>query len=360
MFDEFKKQADRVDEIDRLLSDPSVSADPAKCSVLLKERSRLVKWATKYRAFEKTRASLAEAETMAAGEKDAELRELAKAEVLDLKEAEGRMRLEFEEQLLSADADTARSVIVELRPGVGGDEAALFAQELLQMYLKFAKSRGWATDLIEVVTTALGGLNYATFSIEGEDVYKHLRFESGTHRVQRVPATEASGRVHTSTATVAVLPQAEDVDVTINDKDLRIDTYSAGGPGGQHVNKTQSAVRITHLPTNIVVQCQDQRSQLRNRDLAMRWLRAKLYEHEQTKQKKAMSDLRRSQIGSGDRSEKIRTYNFHDNRITDHRIGFSIHNLAGFMEGDLEPMVVKLLEADRAEKLKALGAGKKP
>jgi peptide chain release factor 1 len=358
MFEDFKKQADRVDEIDRLLADPAVSADPAKCSVLLKERSRLVKWATKYRDFERIRKQLAEAESMASG--DPEMRDLAQAEVRELKETEARMRLEMEEQLLSADADTSRSVIIELRPGVGGDEAALFAQELLQMYLKYAKRKGWATDLIEVVNTALGGLNYATFSIEGEDVYKHLRFESGTHRVQRVPATEASGRVHTSTATVAVLPQAEDVDVTINDKDLRIDTYSAGGPGGQHVNKTQSAVRITHIPTNIVVQCQDQRSQIRNRDLAMRWLRAKLYEHEQTKQKKAMSDLRRSQIGSGDRSEKIRTYHFKDNRITDHRIGFSIHDLTGFMEGDLDPMVVKLQEADRAEKLKALGSGQKP
>ena len=360
MFEEFKKQADRVDEIDRLLSDPAVSADPAKCSVLLKERSRLVKWATKYRDHESVAKRLAEAEAMVAAERDPEMRALAEEEVRELKETAGRLRLEMEEQLLSADSDTSRSVIVELRPGVGGDEAALFAQELLQMYMKYAKRKGWTTDVIEVVNTALGGLTYATFSIEGEDVYKHLRFESGTHRVQRVPATEASGRVHTSTATVAVLPQAEDVDITINDKDIRIDTYSAGGPGGQHVNKTQSAVRITHLATNIVVQCQDQRSQIRNRELAMRWLRAKLYEHEQTKQKKAMSDLRRSQIGSGDRSEKIRTYHFKDNRITDHRIGFSIHDLAGFMEGDLDPMVAKLLEADRAEKLKTLGSGQKP
>jgi peptide chain release factor 1 len=360
MFEEFRKQADRVDEIDRLLIDPAVAADPARCSALLKERSRLVKWATKYRDHEKTLKQLAEAEAMAAGEKDPELRELAGLEVRELKDTESKMRHEMEEQLLSADADTSRSVIVEIRPGVGGDEAALFAQELLQMYLKFTKRRGWTPDLIEVVNTDLGGLNYATFSVEGEDVYKYMRFESGTHRVQRVPATEASGRVHTSTATVAVMPQAEDVDVVVNEKDLRIDTYSAGGPGGQHVNKTQSAVRITHLPTNIVVQCQDQRSQIRNRELAMRWLRAKLYEHEQTKQKKAMSDLRRSQIGSGDRSEKIRTYNFHDNRITDHRIAFSLHNLTGFMEGDLDLMIAKLLEADRAEKLKALGAGKKP
>src|SRR5262245_7492457 len=360
MFEEFKKQADRVDEIDRLLSDPAVSADPARCSTLLKERSRLVKWAGKYRDYEKAEKDRADAESMAAGEKDSAMRELAQEEVRGLKEKAEKLKLEMEEQLLSADADTSRSVIVEIRPGVGGDEAALFAQELLQMYLKFAKRRGWTAELIEVVNTDLGGLNYATFSIEGEDVYKHLRFESGTHRVQRVPATEASGRVHTSTATVAVMPQAEDVDVTVNDKDLRIDTYSAGGPGGQHVNKTQSAVRITHLPTGIVVQCQDQRSQIRNRELAMRWLRAKLYEHEQTKQQKAMSDLRRSQIGSGDRSEKIRTYHFKDNRITDHRITFSIHDLTGFMEGDLDPMIAKLLEADRAEKLKALGAGKKP
>src|SRR6185503_10288689 len=198
MFDDFKKQADRVDEIDRLLQDPAVSADPAKCSALLKERSRLVKWATKYREFENTQKHLAEAETMAAGEKDPEVRELAQAEVTELKEAASKMRLEMEEQLLSADADTARSVIIEIRPGVGGDEAALFAQELFQMYLKYAKRRGWTQDIIEVVSTDLGGLNYATFSIEGEDVYKYLRFESGTHRVQRVPATEASGRVHTS------------------------------------------------------------------------------------------------------------------------------------------------------------------
>jgi peptide chain release factor 1 len=360
MFDDFKKKADRVDEIDRLLTDPAVSADPARASALLKERARLTKWATKFRELEKSQKHLAEAEALAAEEGDPKMRAMAEQEVRELKESTGMLQREMEEELLSSDTDTSRSVIVELRPGVGGDEAALFAQELLQMYLKYSRRKGWTTDLIEVVNTDLGGLNYATFSIEGEDVYKHLRFESGTHRVQRVPSTEASGRIHTSTATVAILPQAEDVDVAINDKDLRIDTYSAGGPGGQHVNKTQSAVRITHIPTNIVVQCQDQRSQIRNRDLAMRWLRAKLYEYEQTKQKKAMSDLRRSQIGSGDRSEKIRTYNFRDSRVTDHRIGFSVHNLSEFMEGALDDMVVKLQEADRAEKLKSLGAGRKP
>ncbi|HTF57653.1 MAG TPA: peptide chain release factor 1 [Planctomycetota bacterium] len=360
MFEEFRRRADRVDEIDRLLADPAVSSDPARASALMKERARLTKWATKFRELEKGQKHLAEAVTLAAEESDPKMRSMAAEEVRELKETTGALRREMEEELLSSDTDTSRSVIVEIRPGVGGDEAALFAQELLQMYLRYAKKKGWTTELIEVVTTDLGGLNYATFSIEGEDVYKHLRFESGTHRVQRVPSTEASGRVHTSTATVAILPQAEDVDVSINDKDLRIDTYSAGGPGGQHVNKTQSAVRITHIPTGIVVQCQDQRSQIRNRDLAMRWLRAKLYDYEQTKQKKAMSDLRRSQIGSGDRSEKIRTYHFRDSRVTDHRITFSVHNLSEFMDGDLDEMVAKLQEADRAEKLKTLGAARKP
>jgi peptide chain release factor 1 len=359
VFEEFRKMADRVDEIDRLLADPAVAADPAKCSVLMKERARIARWGARYREYEKALRHIEEAEAMLAAGADPEFRAMAEDEARALRPEVERMRREMEEHLLSADSESSRSVIVEIRPGVGGDEAALFAQELLQMYLKYAKRKGWTTELIEVVNRELGGLNYGTFSIEGEEVYRHLRFESGTHRVQRVPATEASGRVHTSTATVAVMPQAEDVEISINDKDLRIDTYSAGGPGGQHVNKTQSAVRITHLPTNIVVQCQDQRSQIRNRELAMRWLRAKLYEHEQSKQQKVLSDLRRSQIGSGDRSEKIRTYNFHDNRVTDHRIGFSLHNLAEFMEGYIDEMIGKLQEADRAEKLKALGAGKK-
>ncbi|MBI4564803.1 MAG: peptide chain release factor 1 [Planctomycetes bacterium] len=359
MFEKIRDMADRFDEIDRLLIDPAVAADPAKCSTLMKERARLSKWAERYREYEKLLRHISETEAILRQEQDAELRAMAQDELASLSAREEKARLDMEEFLLSEDSETSRSVIVEIRPGVGGAEAALFAYELMQMYLKYARRRDWTVELIEVVTTDLGGLNYGTFTIEGEDVYKFLRFESGTHRVQRVPATEASGRVHTSTATVAVLPQAEDVDITINDKDLRIDTYSAGGPGGQHVNKTQSAVRLTHLPTGIVVQCQDQRSQIRNRELAMRWLRAKIYEHEQAKQKKAISDLRRSQIGTGDRSEKIRTYNFHDNRVTDHRIGFSVHDLNGFMEGEMEEMIAKVLEADRAEKLKILGAAKK-
>lgn len=359
MFDKFRKLADRLDEIDRVMADPAVAGDPAKASALMKERARIVKWATKYRDYEQTLKRLDEAREMARAEKDPELRKMAEEETRELEAAEAKARSEMEEELLSADEDSSRSAIVEIRGGVGGDEASLFAGELMEMYLKYAKRRGWSVELIEVDKTDLGGLNKATFTIEGDDVYRFLRFESGTHRVQRVPATEASGRVHTSTATVAIMPQAEDVEIEINDKDVRIDTYSAGGPGGQHVNKTQSAVRLTHLPTGIVVQCQDQRSQIRNRDLAFRWLRAKLYEHEQSKRKKAMSDLRRAQIGTGDRSEKIRTYNFHDSRVTDHRIGFSVHNLPEFLQGDFDEMIGELQKAERAEKLKVLAAADK-
>ncbi len=354
MFDKFKKMAERLDEIDRLMTQPEVAGNSAKAQILMKERARLLKWATKYREFEALLKRKAEAEHMAKAETDPELRAMADEEIKACAADEAKLRAEMEEELLSADEDSGRNVIVEIRPAAGGDEAALFASELMEMYLKFAKARGWTVELLDIQKSDLGGLKYANFSVEGEEVYRHLRFESGTHRVQRVPATEASGRVHTSTATVAVMPQAEDVEIDINDKDVRIDTYSAGGPGGQHVNKTQSAVRLTHIPTNIVVQCQDQRSQIRNRELAFRWLRAKLYEHEQSKQKKALSDLRRSQIGTGDRSEKVRTYNFHDNRVTDHRIGFSVHNLAEFLGGDIGEMIGELQKADRAEKLKIL------
>ncbi len=245
---------------------------------------------------------------------------------------------------------------MEIRPGVGGEEASLFAGELLDMYTRFAKKKGWDVQLMDVVHSDLGGLKYGVIAIEGEDVYKFLKFETGGHRVQRVPKTEASGRIHTSMATVAVLPQAEDVEVDINPQDVRIDTYSAGGPGGQHVNKTQSAVRLTHIPTGIVVQCQDQRSQTRNRELAWKALKSKLYEHFEEQKAKERRDLRRDQVGGGDRSEKKRTYNFPDSRITDTRLGASgsVHNLETFLQGDMDELMDRLLKWEREEKLKAL------
>jgi len=245
---------------------------------------------------------------------------------------------------------------MEVRPGVGGEEAALFAGELLEMYQRYSAKKGWEVQLMDVAHSDLGGLKYGVMAIEGDDVYKYLKFETGAHRVQRVPRTEAAGRIHTSIATVAVLPQAEDVEVEVNPQDVRTDTYSAGGPGGQHVNKTQSAVRLTHIPTNIVVQCQDQRSQTRNRDLAWKALKTKLFEYFEEQKAKERRDLRRSQVGTGDRSEKIRTYNFPDSRITDVRLGAtgSIHRLEDFLLGDLDELIERLLKIERDEKLKAL------
>ncbi|HEV3029911.1 MAG TPA: PCRF domain-containing protein, partial [Planctomycetota bacterium] len=261
-----------------------------------------------------------------------------------------------EEMALSSDATSARSAIMEIRPGVGGEEASLFAGELLEMYTRLAGRKGWDVQLMDVAHSDLGGLKYGTLAIEGEDVYKFLKFETGAHRVQRVPRTEASGRIHTSIATVAVLPQVDDVEIEINPQDVRTDTYSAGGPGGQHVNKTQSAVRLTHLPTNIVVQCQDQRSQTRNRELAWKALKTKLFEHFEDLKAKERRDLRRTQVGTGDRSDKIRTYNYPDNRITDTRLGASgsVHNLEGFLQGDMDELMERLLKWEREEKLKAL------
>ncbi|MBI2932961.1 MAG: peptide chain release factor 1 [Planctomycetes bacterium] len=354
MLDQVKKHVDRSDEIERLLADPAVASDPLRSAALLRERASLAKWVAPWRELDSVRKQKADAHAMLQGESDPELRKMAQAEIEALDAREGPLLKRLEEMLLDTDEESSRNVIIEIRPGVGGEEAALFASELLRMYMKYAERRGWKVDLMDTQVTDLGGLKYGSLSVEGEDVYKYLRYESGTHRVQRVPATEASGRVHTSTATVAVMPQAEDVDVEINPADLQVDTFSAGGPGGQHVNKTQSAVRITHLPTGVVVACQTQRSQIQNRKLALQWLRARLYERQQEEKARRRRDLRRSQIGTGDRSEKIRTYNFHDNRITDHRITFSVHNLAGFLEGDLDLMIGKLLEVEREEKLKKL------
>ena len=353
MLDPFRQKADRYDEIEKLIQDPNVIAQPARYAALMKERGRLLKVVAPFKELESVQARKKDTQALLA---DPEMKAEAEAEVAALAKREAELVAKLEEMALSNDAQEARSVILEIRPGVGGEEASLFARELLDMYVAYAKAKGWDVQLMDVVHTDLGGLKYGTLAVDGDDVYKFLKFETGAHRVQRVPKTEASGRIHTSISTVAVLPQAEEVEVEVKPQDVRIDTYAAGGPGGQHVNKTQSAVRLTHVPTGIVVQCQDQRSQTRNRELAWRWLRAKLYDHYEELKARERRDLRRTQVGTGDRSEKIRTYNFHDNRITDHRITFSVHNLEEFLhQGMMDDMIAKLQEVERQKKLEALG-----
>ncbi len=353
MLDQFRDKARRLDEVGRLMEDPAIAADPARSASLSKERGQLLKTLGPYLEFEKVRKDLEGARALLA---DPEMKADAEKEIAELQGKESALLAQLEELALSSDGQSARSVIMEVRPGVGGEEAALFAGELLEMYQRYAAKKGWEVQLMDVAHSDLGGLKYGVMAIEGDDVYKFLKFETGAHRVQRVPRTEAAGRIHTSIATVAVLPQAEDVEVDVNPQDVRIDTYSAGGPGGQHVNKTQSAVRLTHIPTNIVVQCQDQRSQTRNRDLAWKALRTKLFEHYEEQKAKERRDLRRSQVGTGDRSEKIRTYNFPDSRITDVRLGASgsIHRLQEFLLGDIDELVERLQKLEREEKLKAL------
>jgi len=353
MLDQIKQKAARFDQIEKLILDPSITSQPAQYASLMKERGQLLKSVQPYKELESIQKRKTDAQALLA---DPDMKAEAEAEVAALTKREAALLAQLEEIALSSDATSARSAIMEIRPGVGGEEASLFAGELLEMYTRFAGKKGWDVQLMDVVHSDLGGLKYGTIAIEGEDVYRFLKFETGAHRVQRVPKTEASGRIHTSIATVAVLPQAEDVEIDINPQDVRTDTYSAGGPGGQHVNKTQSAVRLTHIPTNIVVQCQDQRSQTRNRELAWKALKTKLYDHFEELKAKERRDLRRTQVGTGDRSDKIRTYNFPDNRITDTRLGASgsVHNLEGFLQGDMDELMDRLLKWEREEKLKAL------
>jgi peptide chain release factor 1 len=353
MLDQIRQKAARFDEIERLIQDPNVASQPAQYAALMKERGQLLKVVAPYKELESVQKQKKDAQGLLS---DPELKAEAEDEVAALLKREAELLAALEELALSSDATSARSVIMEIRPGVGGEEASLFAGELLNMYERFSAKKGWDAQRMDVVYSDLGGLKYGTMSIEGEDVYKFLKFETGAHRVQRVPKTEASGRIHTSIATVAVLPQAEDVEIEVNPQDVRIDTYSAGGPGGQHVNKTQSAVRLTHLPTNIVVQCQDQRSQTRNRELAWKALKSKLFDHFEELKARERRDLRRTQVGTGDRSDKIRTYNFPDSRITDTRLGASgsVHNLESFLQGDMDELMDRLLRWEREEKLKAL------
>lgn len=355
IFEKLREMVREFDEVERLIVDPAVLAQPARYAALMKRRGALNKYVSRFREWEEVHRQRDEAAAMAS---DPEMKRLAEEEVKTLTAREEALVRELEDLVLSEDREGASNAIVEVRPGTGGEEASLFAAELLRMYTRFAERKGWTLEIMDQAETDLGGLKSATISISGEDVFKHLRYESGTHRVQRVPATEAAGRIHTSAATVAVLPEAEEVDITFRPEDLEIKAVRASGPGGQHVNKTSSAVSIKHLPSGLVVECMTQRSQHQNKDYALRLLRTRLQEKAVSEKKAERDAMRRNQIGSGDRSEKIRTYNFPQSRITDHRVGFTTHALQAVLDGALDEMVSALQEADRAAQLKAMAKGK--
>ena len=350
MREKLKELILRYEDLQAQLADPSVYADAGRLRDVNRELKDLAPVAEACRAYEQAAAAAAAAEDLLS---DPELRELAQEERAAARAEMDRLREEIRVLLLPKDPNDQRSVILEVRSGVGGEEGALFAAAILRMYTMYAQRRGWRTEMLNLNETELGGIKECSVLIEGEGVWSRLKFESGVHRVQRVPVTESSGRIQTSAATVAVLPEAEEVDVAIDPKDLQIDTYRSSGAGGQHVNKTESAIRITHLPTGLVVECQDERSQYKNKDKAMRVLRSRLYDMERERQAAATAAERRSQVGSGDRSEHIRTYNFPQGRVTDHRIGLTLYKIDAVMDGDLDELVDALVTADQAEKLKA-------
>jgi len=340
----------RAEEVARQLADPDTARNPAKLKQLGREYARLDAVRQTYQKLERLEGELAQAREVLA-DKDPEMAQLARADVERLRPEVERLERDLAELLTPPDPLADRDAIVEIRAGTGGDEAALFAADLFRMYTRFCERRGWKVEVLELSEGTLGGIKEAIFAVRGPKVYGTLRYESGVHRVQRVPATEAQGRIHTSAATVAVLPEAEEVDVKVEDKDLRIDVFRSQGPGGQSVNTTDSAVRITHLPTNLVVQCQDQKSQLQNKIKAMEVLRSRLLDRIVAEQESARARERRAMVGTGDRSAKIRTYNFPQNRVTDHRIGFSVHNLSDVMNGELDALIAALRLAGEKERL---------
>lgn len=345
----------RYDELTRLMGDPEVATDPDRLGKLAQERASLEEVVERFRNYRQTEQQLAESEELLASETDEDMRALVRQEVETLRARKDDLYAQLRLLMLPTDPNDERDVIMEIRAGAGGDEAGLFAADLYRMYARYAQLRGWKVDVIDSNESGIGGFKEIVFEIKGKGAYSRLKYESGVHRVQRVPATEASGRIHTSTATVAVLPEAEEVDVSINPNDLRIDIYHASGHGGQNVQKVATAVRITHVPTGIVVACQDERSQLQNKLRAMSVLRARLYDMEQQKQISERTESRRSQVGTGDRSEKIRTYNFPQNRVTDHRVDISIHDVPGVLQGDLDRFIDAVATADQAERLRAAG-----
>lgn len=351
MFDRLEELVNRYEELGIRLNDAQVIQDQAMWQKLMKEHAGLMPLVETYLAYKKVKAAAEEAKLILEEEKDEDLRQLAKEELGEAREKQERLEQELKVLLLPKDPNDEKNVFVEIRSGAGGDEAALFAAELYRMYGRYAERRGWRTELASLNENGLGGFKEVVFMVQGGGAFSRLKYESGVHRVQRVPATESGGRIHTSTVTVAVLPEAEEVDVEINPGDIRIDVFRSSGNGGQCVNTTDSAVRITHYPTGIVVSCQDEKSQLKNKDKAMKVLRARLYERELAKQQEEISADRRSQVGTGDRSEKIRTYNFPQTRVTDHRIKLTTHRIGEIMDGDLDEIIDGLITADQAAKL---------
>ena len=349
MFEKLETVEKRYDELTKMISDPEVISNHTEWQKLMKEHASIEEIVLKFREYKKEKQAMEEAEELM---KDPEMKELAEEEYYASKEKMPEIEEELKFLLIPKDPDDDKNIICEIRAGAGGEEAALFAGTLFRMYAMYAERKHWKLEVLNENETGLGGYKEISFMITGKGVYSRLKFESGVHRVQRVPDTESSGRIHTSTATVAVLPVVEDVEIEINPADIKMEVFRASGAGGQHINKTSSAVRLIHEPTGIVVECQTERSQFQNRDNAMKMLRTKLYEIEKQKQDSEISNARKSQVGSGDRSEKIRTYNYPQGRITDHRIGMSIYQMENFLNGDLDEMIDNLIAADRAEKLK--------
>jgi peptide chain release factor 1 len=342
-------------DTERQLADPATAPDQKRMTLLGRERRQLMAIEEAYHKYKRLTDELAGAREVLKDTRDPEMREMAEGEMHSLEEELAKYEEEVKYLLVPQDPDDSRNCIIEIRAGTGGDEAALFAGDLYRMYMRYAERQGWKMETIDYNETGLKGFREVSFSLEGEDVYAKMKWEGGVHRVQRVPATETQGRIHTSAASVAVLPEVEDVEIDINPGDLRIDIFRSGGKGGQNVNKVETAVRITHIPTGIVASCQEERSQLKNRNKAMKVLRSRMYEKAKEEADAKYSAERKSMVGSGDRSEKIRTYNFPQDRLTDHRIGLTLHNLPAIMDGELDDLIEQLRIADRAKKLAAAG-----